>query len=108
MTIRPIEYHNLLSASAWVLDVSEQMAYVQTDGSVCSGGFQPNRLEMLNSSVYQFAKSGPCKDSHFLTRLEVRKAAKRSFDRSVTVRSNDGLAFVFNKSAIGGWGGAES
>jgi hypothetical protein len=33
-------------------------------------------------------------------RVEIRP--KRDFDRSVTVRSNWGLAFVFNKSDMGG------
>jgi len=36
-------------------------------------------------------------------RVEIRP--KRDFDRSVTVRSKWGLAFVFNNSDIGGGGG---
>jgi len=32
---------------------------------------------------------------------------KKGFDRAVTARSNGTLAFVFNKTSMGGWGLAE-
>src|SRR5450432_3240213 len=41
------------------------------------------------------------------TRFEVEKRQKRGVDRAVTARSNWGLVFVCNKSAMGGWGLAE-
>jgi hypothetical protein len=34
--------------------------------------------------------------------IATQKAKKTAFDRSVTVRSNWGWAFVFNKNVIGG------
>jgi hypothetical protein len=39
-----------------------------------------------------------------MTGFEAEIRPKRDFDRSVTVRSKWGLAFVFNKSDIGGGG----
>ena len=41
------------------------------------------------------------------TGFRAEKREKRGVDRSVTARSNWGLAFVFNRSVMGGWGLAE-
>jgi hypothetical protein len=47
------------------------------------------------------------KKTHLVTPIFWQKRSKKGFDRSVTARSNCTLAFVFNKTRMGGGSLAE-